>query len=319
MTKRITIVSPFFNEEECAELFFCALDNTLRQDALSRYDFSLVFVNDGSTDRTALVLKSLPSSRWDLKVVSLARNFGHQLALSAGMDYAGDCDAVVLMDSDLQHPPDLLPQLINLWEQGFSVVQTVRKHTKHSSFLKEFTSDLFYKVFNALSDTRITPGAADFCLLDKTVLAALRTMRERHRFLRGLVAWSGFRRAYLEYIAPERKAGTSKYTPSKMIRLALDAVFSFSAKPAKMATWVGLALVVFGWLYLLYALVGTIARLPFVHGWASLLCTSLILNGMTLCILGIHGQYLARIFEEIKGRPLYTVEDVTSKPCSQAP
>ena len=316
MKKTIAIVSPFYNEQRCVQAFFDAIVHVVDSSQLAEFTFHLICVDDGSTDDTLALLRSCTQNtnqKVKVTIVSLARNFGHQIALSAGIDQACGCDAAILMDSDLQHPPELIPELLRLWREGYDIVQTVRQDTENVSLPKKLSSNLFYAVFNVLSDVPIMRGAADFCLLDKKVIDVIHQMPERHRFLRGLTAWCGFKRVIVPYVAKARKAGQSKYTVRKMFALALDAVFSFSSRPAKLATWLGFVLVILGLMYGIYIVGGTLLGLPFVRGWPSILCTSLLLNGVTLVVLGIQGQYLARIFEEVKRRPLYTIQGIFGK------
>jgi polyisoprenyl-phosphate glycosyltransferase len=235
----------------------------------------------------------------------LSRNFGHQVALSAGIDTA-ESDAAILMDSDLQHPPELIPKMLDsCFRGGFDVVSAVRRCTRGAGFLKRITSQGFYWLFNHLSETRVEPGAADFCLLSRRAYRALRSMPERHRFLRGMVAWIGFRRSFLEYEAAERFGGRSKYSLTRMVRLAADAVFSFTTKPVRLATRLGLATVACGLVYLVYTVARAIFWRDTVPGWASLIGIVLILGGAQLAFVGLLGEYISRVFEEVKSRPLY--------------
>ncbi|WP_460166644.1 glycosyltransferase family 2 protein [Thermostilla marina] len=303
----ITIISPFFNEESSVSLFFDAVYAVSCSLRSRGHTVDFIFVDDGSTDGTLDALQTLARQHSGVTVLSLSRNFGHQIALTAGIDHA-NADAAILLDSDLQHPPELIPVLVDRWENGYKIVQTIRNHTEDASLLKSLTSSLFYRVFNFFSDTPIQMHAADFCLIDRSVISALQSMPERHRFLRGMLAWMGYPRTYVQYTAPPRIAGQSKYTFRKMLRLATDALFSFSSRPARLASHVGLSLALAGILYLAYVVIGYTFALPFVHGWASLISTQLILHGITLFILGIHGQYISRIYEEDKRRPLYFIQ-----------
>ena len=213
--------------------------------------------------------------------------------------------AVVMMDADLQHPPALIPRMIALWRSGYDVVSAVREETEGSTWFKRATANAFYRLINRIGEMSVVPGAADFCLLSARAHAAVCAMPERHRFLRGMVSWIGFERTYVPFQAPRRPAGESKYTTVKMIGLALDALFSFSAAPMRMATRLGLALLVPGTIYFVYILARYVFMDDFVRGWGSLIGTLMIIGGTQLIFLGIIGEYLARIFEESKRRPLY--------------
>jgi dolichol-phosphate mannosyltransferase len=298
----ICVVSPCFNEEEGISTFYRELRAVL--DSLVGWTYTILLVDDGSSDRTLDVLNTIAESDPAVEVFSLARNFGHQIALSAGLDAAVG-DAIVMMDSDLQHPPTLIPQMIDAFRSGSDIVSAVRAETAGTGLFKSSSSSLFYRVINALSDVHIVPGAADFCLLSQRAHAALLSMPERHRFLRGMVSWIGFNRTFITFVAPARELGTSKYTFRKMLKLALDGVFSFSATPIRLATRFGLMVSAAGFLYLAYIVGRFVFVGDLIEGWASSLATLLILGGVQLTFMGILGEYVARIYEESKGRPLY--------------
>src|SRR5262245_60806019 len=299
---RICIVSPCFNEQEVIEMFYSALKDVL--DAVPDIDYRLILVDDGSSDSTLEKLNALAAVDPSVRVYSLSRNFGHQAALSAGLDAARG-DAVIMMDSDLQHPPTLIPRMIELWREGNDIVSAVRQSTADATLLKRFSSRGFYWVLNLLSDTRIVPGAADFCLLSRKAHGALRKMPEKHRFLRGMVSWMGYRRALLPYEAAKRAAGKSKYSRAKMVRLALDATFSFSVTPIRIATRLGLSIVALGMFYLTYILVRALFFGGLVQGWSSMVGVTLVLGGLQFVFIGLIGAYLGRVFEEVKRRPTY--------------
>ncbi len=227
--------------------------------------------------------------------------------MTAGIDAARG-DAVILMDSDLQHPPALIPEMVRRWREGNDVVSAVRKTTRSVSPFKRLTSGGFYWLINLLSDTRIVSGAADFCLLSRRAHRALRRMPERHRFLRGMVSWIGFQRAFIHFEAPDRPAGHSKYTLLKMVHLALNATFSFSSVPIRLATQVGLVTIALSLIYLAYIVVCLFVRRDLVPGWASIIFLTTFLGGVQLAFAGILGEYVARIFEEVKHRPLYMLK-----------
>ncbi|HEY6195573.1 MAG TPA: glycosyltransferase family 2 protein [Candidatus Eisenbacteria bacterium] len=299
----LCVVSPCFNEAAGIRAFYAALKAVLV--SLDGLDHRIVLVDDGSTDATLALLDELAAADERVRVYSLSRNFGHQIALTAGCDVA-EGDVLVLMDSDLQHPPALIPAMVERWRAGAEVVSAVRLRTADASLFKRVSARAFYRLLNAISETRIVPDAADFVLLAPPAFEALRRMPERHRFLRGMVSWIGFRREFVEYQAPARGAGESSYTVRNMIRLASDALFSFSTAPVRLATRLGLAVVACGMLYLGYILY-TLRAYPgrIVQGWSSLIIVVLILSGVQIVFIGLIGEYIARIFEESKGRPLY--------------
>jgi polyisoprenyl-phosphate glycosyltransferase len=309
---RLCVVAPCFNEAEVLPLFHAAVRRVF-DEQLADFDAELHLVDDGSADGTLDVLNTLAQSDPAVRVYSLTRNFGHQIALTAGLDLVRG-DVVVVMDSDLQHPPELIPALVREWRAGADVVAAVRQATAGASFAKRLTSDGFYTLFNRLSDTQLTPGAADFCLLSRRAHRALRRMPERHRFLRGMVAWLGFPRATIAYRAPPRAAGRSKYTLAKMLRFAADALASFTGQPLRLATRFGLLTVAASLLYLLYVLLQAFVFGNVVPGWASVISAVLVLQGTTLFFVGLVGEYLVRVYEESKGRPLYVLKQQPPRP-----
>jgi glycosyltransferase involved in cell wall biosynthesis len=298
----LAVVVPCFNEEAVIDAFLADLLDVL--DGLPDIDARIFVVDDGSTDSSLDRLNAFARRDARVLVYALSRNFGHQNALSAGLDVC-DGDAVIMMDSDLQHPPALLPTLIARWREGFDVVSTARRDTADSTLFKRLTANTFYWVINQLSETPIMPGGADFCLLSRCAHHALRSMPERHRFLRGMVSWIGFRRAVVPFDAPARSAGRSKYTTFRMLSFALDALFSFTAAPMKVAARLGVLLVNVGVVYLAVILVRYFRYDDLVPGWGSLASIILILGGVQLAFIGLIGEYLARVFDEAKGRPLY--------------
>ena len=299
---RLAVVAPCFNEMEVIEAFYGDLRAVL--DGLRGYEWQIVFVDDGSDDSTLDKLNAMAAEEPRVKVYSLSRNFGHQIALSAGLDVV-DADIVVMMDSDLQHPPGLIPQMLDRAAQGYDVVSAVRLQTEDATWFKRATARGFYWVINRVSEVPIAEGAADFCVLSRRAHQALQAMPERHRFVRGMLAWVGFRRAFVPFSAPARPAGRSKYDSIRMYALALDALFSFSAAPLRLASRAGLLLVALGIAYFGYVVVRYAAVGDLVRGWGSVISTVLIIGGAQLFFVGLIGEYLARIFEQVKRRPLY--------------
>ncbi len=307
----LSIVAPFYNESEVVGVFYPALRQAL--DSLNGLEVEMVFVDDGSIDDTLDQLNRISAKDPAVRVCSLSRNFGHQIALTAGLDAASG-DAVIMMDSDLQHPPALIPELVRQWESGHDIVSTIRQSTVGAGWFKDVTSKGFYTVLNALSATRVPPGAADYCLLSRRVVDALKRMPERHRFLRGLVSWVGFPRVLVPYEAPKRAAGHTKYSTVKMVNLALDAVFSFSTEPLRLALRAGLGITVLGFAYLVWTLAKGYLLHALVPGYSSLIGVTMILGGCQLIFIGLIGQYLARVFEEVKGRPVYLLKQEPPPP-----
>lgn len=312
----ITIVTPCYNEELAVGMFWNALREVL--DACSGYKFQVICVDDGSRDATLERLHALAAEDERLQVLSLTRNFGHQIALSAGLDHARGA-ALIFMDSDLQHPPTLIPALLAEFERGYHVVSAVRLATEGSSWLKRMSSDGFYAIFNALSEVKVPKGAADFTCLSRRAYRELRRMRERHRLLRAMISWLGFPRAVVTYQAPPRVAGHSKYTLRRMLRLALDGVFAFSSQPIRYGTRAGLAIASLGLVYLVYVLTMSMIYGATVRGWPSILVTLLVLGGFQICMIGLVGEYIARTFEESKGRPLYVLKSRYTRAETGAP
>lgn len=305
--QRLSVVSPCFNESEGIESFY----NELKKVLLTlKMEHEIIFVDDGN-DCTLDILNVIARTDSSVKVYAFSRNFGHQIALSAGLDVATG-DAVIVMDSDLQHPPSLIPEMVENWKKGYEIVSAVRKDTEGASFLKRFTSHLFYRIINIMSDIEIPDGTADYFLLSRKAHQTLKRMPERHRFLRGMISWLGMKRILIPYTAPKRVAGTSKYSVWKLFSLAIEAILSFSSMPLRLATRCGLLVSLFGFCYLVWILFRYFLVHDLVSGWRSLICVVLILGGIQLMFIGLIGQYVAKIFEEVKNRPLYVFKQTPS-------
>ncbi len=302
----VDLVIPVFNEEgviEHTHKRICSVVDSLA------YDFKIIYVDDGSRDGTVASLRKIADSDQRVILLQLSRNFGHQAALTAGMD-ASQSEIAITLDGDGQHPPEMIPQMLNLISQGYDIVQTQRMDEAQPASFKKWTSGLFYRLINIISGTQVLPGAADFRALTRPALNALKSMPEYHRFLRGMVSWIGFSMVILPYQPDERIGGVSKYSLSKMIRLAMDAVFSFSLVPL----YVGLSL---GGILLCLAMVEMVYVLSFwvtgqtsnlAPGWSSLMFVILIVGGMLMALLGFIGVYVGYIFQEVKRRPVYLVK-----------
>jgi polyisoprenyl-phosphate glycosyltransferase len=242
-----------------------------------------------------------------VKLLSFSRNFGHQIAISAGIDYSRG-DALIVMDGDLQHPPELIPQLVEHWRAGYEVVYTVRQETIDASGFKKLTSSWFYKALRVLSGVRIPEGSADFRLMDRQVAQVFTQFREQDRFIRGLVPWMGFRQIGVPYVAAERHAGRSKYSTLKMVAFGLDGIVSLSYVPLRLSFYTGLGVALMGAIYALYGL-GVFIAGRTLPGWTSLLIVSLVLGGIQMMMLGLIGEYIGRIYKEVKNRPLYIIRN----------
>ncbi len=310
----LSVIAPCYNESEVIGLFYDALKPVL--ESLDNLDYEILFVDDGSSDDTLDKLNEIAVEDRTVRVCSLSRNFGHQITLTAGLDHAAG-DAVIMMDSDLQHPPSLIPVLVAKWREGYDIASAVRLRTEGESWFKSTTSRGFYWLLNALSGTKVPPGAADFCLISRRVADSLKEMPERHRFLRGLISWVGFRRVLVPYESPPRAAGHTKYSLVKMVTLALDAVFSFSVEPLRLALRAGLTVTFGGFIYLVWTLVYGYMIKGLVPGYASLIGVIMILGGSQLIFIGLIGQYLARVFEQVKGRPIYLLKQEPPEPRRQ--
>ena len=306
---KVDLVIPVFNEAGILAHTHARLCAALDQ---LPYAFTFIYVDDGSSDATPDELSALEKSDPRVNVISLSRNFGHQAALTAGLD-ASRGDVVVSLDADGQHPPEMIGQMLDLCDQGYDIVQAQRTEDAQLGSFKKWTSGLFYRILNVISGTRVLPGAADFRVLSRRAVDALRSMPEYHRFLRGMVSWIGFKTAILPYHQGERAGGVSKYSLGKMFRLAMDALFSFSLAPL----YVGLSL---GGILLLLAFAEMIYVLSFwvtgqtstlAPGWSSLMFVILIIGGMLMILLGFIGVYVGYIFQEVKRRPVYLIKEKT--------
>ena len=299
-----SVVVPAYNEEEVIGVCHAELRGIM--DALNR-PYELIFVNDGSTDRTPSILRTLARHDRHVRVIDLSRNFGHQIAISAGLERARG-GAVIVMDADLQDPPPVIPRMIEKWNRGFDVVYGRRVKRERESVFKRLSAWLFYRFLRALSGIPLPVDAGDFRLLDRKVCDALNRMPERHRFLRGLVSWAGFRQTEVPYHRRPRRAGHSKFPLLKMIGFALDAVTSLSRKPLGLASLLGLLISSGGLVYLVYSLVRFVSGRA-VEGWTSLVALLIIFNGALFLIVGILGEYIGRIYDEVKRRPLYCIDE----------
>ncbi|MCP4167547.1 MAG: glycosyltransferase family 2 protein [Chloroflexi bacterium] len=301
----ISIVAPVYNEEAILHELYRRMAETL--DAIGE-TWELVLVNDGSYDRSFEIMCELHEQDARVHVVNFSRNFGHQIAITAGADYAQG-EAVVVIDADLQDPPSLIGEMVQKWREGYEVIYAVRAQRKGETRFKLWTASLFYHLINRITGVDIPRDAGDFRLMDRKVVDAMRRMREHHRFMRGLSVWVGFKQIGVEYIREERYAGETKYPFSKMLRFALDGITSFSYLPLQLATYLGFFIAGLSVLGILFTVILRLSGSQAFFGQASTLVIVLFLGGIQLISLGIIGEYLGRIYEEVKQRPLYIVSD----------
>ncbi|WLR41234.1 glycosyltransferase family 2 protein [Bacillus carboniphilus] len=309
MRKMVSIIVPMFNEEEVIEECYMRLKNVMNQ---SGYRYELIFVNDGSKDKTLEKLDAIYRRDDHVRVLNFSRNFGHQIAITAGMDSAKG-DAIVVIDADLQDPPEIIKQMIDKWEEGYEVVYAKRKERKGETFFKKATASIFYRTLRSLTSVDIPLDTGDFRLIDRKVCNALSSIKEKNRFVRGLVSWVGFKQCALEYEREPRFAGETKYPLKKMMKLSLDAITSFSDKPLQLAIYLGFMTSGFSFIYLVYVLMIKLFTDSTISGWASIVSINLFFFGVILMILGIIGQYIGRIYDEARDRPLYIIESERNK------
>ena len=306
MAKKLSVIVPFLNEEENLPLLYERMAAAMKDQPEA---LEILFIDDGSRDGSARWVAGQSQKDPRVKLLRLSRNFGHQIAITAGMDYANG-DAVVIIDADLQDPPEVIPELLAKWREGFEVVYAVRKTRAGETWLKKFLAARFYRVFHSMANVDVPMDAGDFRLIDRKVVESLRSVRELHRFVRGLTCWVGFRQCAVHYERAARHAGTTKYPVWKSLNLAWDAMTSFSGKPLRWMMGLGLIISIGGGLLavrLIFGhLFGWVVAQP---GWTSQVTIMLLLGGIQLVCMGLLGQYVSRVFEEAKKRPLYFVSE----------
>ena len=304
----ISIVIPLLNEDGNIRVLYDALLPVVEKISP---DYEIIFVDDGSKDNSYDCIKQICDQNNRVLGISLSRNFGHQIAITAGMEHASG-SVVVTMDADMQHPPEVILDLYSKYKEGYDIVNTIRTETADSGAFKKVTSSWFYRIINNLSDIHIEPAAADFRLMNRKTVSAFLHLREIVRFTRGLISWMGFKQAMVPYTAPSRFSGKSKYSITKMFRFAADGITSFSAKPLRVSFFAGVLVSLIGLLYAIYAVIEYFGGKT-IPGWTSLQVSILIIGGIQLISIGIIGEYLARVFNEAKNRPMYFVKEYTSK------
>ncbi len=303
-----SVVVPVYNEELVIQETYQRLKTVM--DGLNE-PYELIFVNDGSRDATAKIARALCDTDRNVKFIDFSRNFGHQVAITAGMDYSSG-EAVVVIDADLQDPPEIIPEMIEKWREGYEVVFGKRIKRKGETFFKKLTAKIFYRFLKSMTEVDIPVDTGDFRLIDRKVCEALKAVNERSRYVRGIISWLGFKHTGVEFVREKRFAGETKYPLKKMLRFAFDAIASFSYKPLKLASYAGVTVSIASFLYLLVVLYQRLFTNTTITGWASTLAVSLFFNGIILIILGIVGEYIGRIYDEVKGRPLYIVSNAVN-------
>ena len=299
-----SIVVPVYNEQDVLGEACKRLKDTMDS---SGFSYEIILVDDGSRDGTLPLAVKACKDHPEFKLISFSRNFGHQIAITAGMDFAKG-DSIVVIDADLQDPPSVIPEMLKKWrEEGYEVVYGKRIKREGDSFFKKATAKLFYRFLNSMTDVNMPVDVGDFRLIDKKVQSALKLVNEKNRYIRGIISWLGFRTTSVEFVREKRYAGKTKYTFRKMMRFAFDAITSFSQKPLRLASYMGSVISLFSFIYLVVVICQRLFTNTTVTGWASSLAVSLFFNSIILIILGIMGEYIGRIFDEVKDRPLYIV------------
>lgn len=305
--KLITIIIPSYNEEEVLPHLLQSLTEVT--DSISNYDFEFLFVNDGSTDDTLELLKQYRQGDSRVRYVDLSRNFGKEIGMLAGMDYANG-DAVIILDADLQHPPSKIVEMIEWWEKGYDDVYTVRLN-REESFIKKATSKLYYKLLQRMTEENVYPNSGDFRLLDRKSVDALTSMRESERYTKGMYGWIGFKKKELTYTEEERAAGETKWKFNQLLKLAIDGITSYSTVPLRISSIIGIIISIIAFVFLVIEVIKILVNGPEVAGYGTLLVGILFMGGIQLISLGILGEYLGRIFIETKERPPYLVQEVS--------
>lgn len=314
---RLSLIVPVYNEEESIETFIGAINTRL---ASIRSHIDIVFINDGSSDNTRTVIENQISQDDSITLINLAKNFGKEAAMTAGLNYV-EGDAAVILDVDLQDPPELILEFVRLWQTGeYDTVYGVRVDRSHDTFMKRFTAGGFYRFFNLLSSgTRLPENVGDFRLIDRSVIKAIKQLPERNRFMKGLLAWSSFRSIGVDFQRPERCAGDTKFNYWKLWNFAVDGIFSFTAWPLRVWGFIGLGISFLSFIFLMYVLISALFFGIHTPGYASTISVVLFLGGIQLISLGVIGGYISRIYVEVKQRPIYLIEGVYGKYKEQKP
>ena len=300
-----SVIVPLYNEEAVVQDSYERIREVMDT---TGEPYEIIFINDGSKDSTYQKVREILKKDKNVKLISFSRNFGHQSAITAGMDYCTG-QAVIVIDADLQDPPEVMLKMIEKWKEGYEVVYGKRIKRKGETLFKKATAKIFYRILSKTTDVEIPIDTGDFRLIDRKVCDALKTMPERNRYVRGLISWLGFRQTGVEFVREKRLAGETKYSMKKMFKLAWDGITAFSNAPLKLATYIGVSISAVSFLYLLVVICQKLFTDTTVQGWASLVAISLFFNGVILIVLGIIGEYIRRIYDEAKGRPIYIISE----------
>lgn len=306
----ITVVVPLYNEQDCLDELYKRIVDSVN--AITQ-NYELLFVNDGSTDATLARLIALSSGNPRMKYISFSRNFGHQIAISAGLDYSKG-KAVVIIDGDLQDPPELIPELYRKYREGYDVVYAKRTRRKGETLFKKTLASLFYRILRSITKVEIPVDVGDFRLIDRKIADYLRQMPEQNKFLRGQIAWLGFRQTFVEFVREGRQSGKTGYNLGKMVKLALDGITGFSCAPLRWVTNIGLLISLIAFIIILYALYSHYILHQTITGWTSLIISSMFIGGVQLLSVGIIGEYINRINTNVQNRPLYIVDKTNAEP-----
>ncbi len=301
----LTVIIPVYFEEAVVEACYREIKSVMIR---NHWEYELIFVNDGSTDQTLPLLRQIALEDSGVKVIDFARNFGHQVAVTAGIFHSSG-DAVVVIDADLQDPPSVIEQMVSKWQENYEVVYAKRKKRKGETWFKLFSAKCFYRLLHFMADIDIPLDTGDFRLMDRKVVEAFKQMPERNRFVRGMVSWVGFRQTYIEYERDERFAGETKYPLRKMLHFAMDGMIGFSTKPLKLVQSIGVLTIGIALLLFVYALISKFVLRSVVSGWTSIIVAITFFSGVQLFSIGILGEYIARIYDESKNRPLYLIRE----------
>ncbi|WP_319402362.1 glycosyltransferase family 2 protein [uncultured Anaeromusa sp.] len=307
---KITLLIPCYNEQEVLEQLWLRLNTILGE--ISAVSFEILFINDGSTDNTLHVIKKLAAQHPQISYLDLSRNFGKELAMIAGLDYA-DSDAVIIMDADLQHPPELIPEMIAYWKEGYDDVCAKRRQRTGESFIRRWAANTFYSLLQKISTIKIQEHVGDFRLLDRRCVEAIKLMRETQRYTKGIFSWIGYRKKEILFDSALRAAGTTKWSWLKLINLAIEGITSFTTFPLRLSSIAGLVISLISFAYMGWIIFNTLIFGDPVQGFPTLVSIILFLGGIQLIFLGVIGEYLARVFNETKRRPLYLVNEYNGK------
>lgn len=303
-----SVVVPVFNEEQLILKTYLELTRVMN---LTNEHYEIVFVNDGSSDKSSEILRDICKKDKHIKLINFSRNFGHQIAITAGMDHAKG-DAIIVIDADLQDPPIVMLDMIKKWKDGYMVVYGKRKKRLGESLFKKITAHMFYRFLDSQTEVDMPRDVGDFRLIDKAVLTELKKLPEHNRYIRGIISWLGFKHTYVSFVRNARELGVTKYPLKKMLKLASDGIMSFSTKPLKLATNIGTTSLVGSVIYILYLVYQKFFSKSYVLGYSFIIPTCIILNSIILICLGIIGEYIARIYDETRNRPLYIIQDIVN-------